>query len=67
MAKINPIQLQKHLKGIRYPAQKAALIHCAKEHGANETILAVLEKLESQTYETPAAVSQAISQIDALH
>jgi hypothetical protein len=31
MAKVNPIQLQKHLKGMDYPASKQDLINYAKQ------------------------------------
>ncbi len=31
MAKINPVQLQKHLKGVDYPANKQQLIEHAQQ------------------------------------
>jgi hypothetical protein len=64
MAKVNPIQLQKHLKGINYPVRKADLIDCAKNEGADETVLSTLEQLPDQEYETPTEVSQAIGEIE---
>lgn len=63
MTKINPIQLQKHLKGVDYPASKEDLISHAKEQGADENAISVLEQLPDQEYESPTDVSQAVSDI----
>lgn len=45
MAKINPIELQKHLKGVHYPASKEDLIKNAKQQGADENALSMLKQL----------------------
>lgn len=63
MAKANPIQLQKHLKGIDYPVSKENLISHAKQHGADDNALSVFEQLPNDEYETPADVSKAIGNI----
>ncbi len=39
MAKVNPIQLQKHLKGVDYPANREDLINQAKQQGAEVSAL----------------------------
>ena len=59
MAHANPIQIQKYLKGVDYPASKAALIKNAKKMGADESICASLEQLPDQDFQTPADVSEA--------
>jgi Protein of unknown function (DUF2795) len=64
MAKANPIQLQKHLKGIQYPASKDELVAHAKEHGADENALSVFEQLPEQDYDTPTDVSKAIGELE---
>jgi hypothetical protein len=64
MAKINPIQLQKHLKGVDYPANKEELIEHAKQNGADENAIAVLEELPDQEYETPTDVSAAVGEAE---
>jgi hypothetical protein len=64
MAKVNPIQLQKYLKGTSYPASKDDLLKQAKEHKADEKMYALLERLPDQQFENPAAVSKAVGQID---
>jgi hypothetical protein len=62
--KINPIQLQKHLKGVDYPANKQDLIKKAQENGADENIVAALEQLSNESFQTPADVNEALSKND---
>ncbi len=64
MAKVNPIQLQKYLKGMNYPASKEELVKHAEQQGADENVRSVLEQLPEQEYGTPADVSQAVGQIE---
>ncbi|WP_341529721.1 DUF2795 domain-containing protein [Nostoc sp. UHCC 0302] len=64
MARINPVQLQKHLKGIDYPASKQELIVHAQQHGADENAISALESLPEDQYETPTDVSRAISETE---
>ncbi len=61
MAKINPIKLQKHLKGIDYPANKEKLIKHAQQHGADEQAISVLEQLPDEEFASPTKVSKAVS------
>ncbi len=58
---VNPIQLQKSLKGIAYPASKARLVQHAQQHGADENILSALKDLPDEKFHGPNAVSQAVS------
>lgn len=64
MATVNPIQLQKYLKGVDYPASKEDLVKKAKQEGADERVCSVLERLPDQQYQTPADVSQAVGDIE---
>ena len=63
MAKVNPIQLQKHLKGMNYPASKEALMEHAKKHGADDNVNSVLAQIPDEEYETPAEVSKAVGDV----
>lgn len=63
MPHINPIQIQKFLKGVDYPASKAVLIENAKNMGADENVCASLEQLPDEDFQTPADVSQAFGQL----
>lgn len=64
MASVNPIQLQKHLKGIDYPVNKENLIKHAEGHGADENVLSVLNQLPDEKFETPADVNKAVGKVD---
>jgi predicted outer membrane protein len=63
MAHINPIQVQKFLKGVDYPASKAALLEKAKSMGADENVCSSLEQLPDEEFQTPADVSQAFGRL----
>lgn len=64
MATVNPIQVQKFLKGMEYPASKQDVIDHAKQQGADENVCSTLEQMPNQEFETPADVSKAIGEID---
>ena len=59
MAHANPIQIQKYLKGVDYPATREQLVENARKLGADENICASLEQLPDEDFQTPADVSQA--------
>jgi hypothetical protein len=61
---VNPIQIQKFLKGVDYPASKEDLLANAERNGADEDVRATLAQLPDEEYETPADVSQALGKID---
>ncbi|WP_055481756.1 DUF2795 domain-containing protein [Sphaerimonospora mesophila] len=58
----NPIQLQKHLKGVDYPAGKSDLIQTARDHGADDNVINALERLPDRQYDGPNAVSKAVTE-----
>ena len=62
--KVNPIQVQKFLCGMDYPADKQALVDTAREQGADERVMNALEQLPDGNYETPADVSKGIRQVN---
>ncbi|MBE9111514.1 DUF2795 domain-containing protein [Nodosilinea sp. LEGE 07298] len=64
MAAVNPIQVQKFLKGINYPASKQDVVEHAKQQGADENVCSTLEQMPDQEFETPADVSKAIGEIE---
>ena len=61
---VNPIQLQKHLSGVDYPAGKQDLIDTAREQGADEEALSTLERLPDREYDGPNAVSAEVGKLD---
>ncbi|KZB84783.1 DUF2795 domain-containing protein [Amycolatopsis regifaucium] len=60
MSKPNPIEVQKHLSGVDYPAKRDDLVRTAERNGAGEDILAALRELPDRTYEGPSGVSEEI-------
>lgn len=64
MAKVNPIDVQKHLKGIDYPVTKEDLLKHAKKNGADETLMSLLQELPEDQYEKPTDVNKAIGQVE---
>lgn len=63
MAHVNPVQVQKFLKGVDYPASKAQLIEKATSMGADDNVRASLEQLPDEEFDTPADVSQAFGRL----
>ncbi|MFT2708074.1 MULTISPECIES: DUF2795 domain-containing protein [Clavibacter] len=58
---INPIELQKHLSGLDYPASKDAIVKKAEESGADSDALDALRKIEDKEYDAPTAINSAVS------
>ena len=54
---VNPIEIQKHLKGVDYPASKDSLIDLARDNQAPDEVVDELEDgLDEEEYESPAEV-----------
>jgi hypothetical protein len=64
MAKVNPIQVQKFLGGMNYPAKKDEIVDHAKSKGADKNVMDTLNQLPDEDFQTPADVSKAIGQIE---
>lgn len=62
MATINPIQLQKHLKGAQYPLGRDDLVSLAQGNGADENALEALRAIPDRQYDGPNAVSHELSE-----
>ena len=62
-AKANPIEVQKFLEGVGYPAGKQALVQEAKRQGASDEVRSTLERLPDEQFETPTDVSEAIGKL----
>jgi hypothetical protein len=59
----HPIQIQKFLGGIDYPATRETLISRAKESGADSNVLDALQNIPDKEYDSPTAVSSAVSDV----
>jgi hypothetical protein len=58
---VNPIELQKHLGGVDYPASRDDLVSAAEKNGAGYEVLDALKSLPEQDFDAPTAVTQAVS------
>ncbi len=59
----NPIQLQKFLSGVDYPAKKAEIIAHAREHGADKRVLDTLKQLPGNDFNSPNDISEAFGKL----
>ncbi|WP_299952170.1 DUF2795 domain-containing protein [uncultured Modestobacter sp.] len=57
---VSPIDIQKALSGIDYPAKKDDVVAHAESHGGSDDVLEALKGIDDQEYDTPAAVSKAV-------
>ncbi|WP_323958716.1 DUF2795 domain-containing protein [Arthrobacter sp. JZ12] len=57
----SPIDIQKALGGISYPASREDLVNNAENSGADDSVLEALRNIPDQEYESPADVSKAVS------
>ena len=64
MAKVNPIQAQKFLSGLDYPASKQQIVDHAQNQGADENVRSALEQIPDREYNGPNAVSAELGNID---
>ncbi len=63
--KINPIQLQKHLKGVNYPASKQDILTKAEQNGGlDDNVRSILQALPEQEYKRPTDVTSAVKGMD---
>jgi hypothetical protein len=56
-----PIELQKYLKGVGYPASKSDLLDAAKSNGAPDDVLSALQSASEDNFDAPTDVSSALS------
>ncbi|HYX94127.1 MAG TPA: DUF2795 domain-containing protein [Geodermatophilus sp.] len=55
---VSPIDIQKALKGMDYPATKDQILEHAK--GSDKDVLEALQKIDDREYEGPSGVSAAV-------
>ncbi|GAB3532299.1 hypothetical protein GCM10027403_04330 [Arthrobacter tecti] len=57
----SPIDIQKALGGVDYPARKDDLISNAEQSGADDSVVSALRNLPDKEYDSPADISKAVS------
>ncbi len=60
----NPIQMQKFLGGVDYPAERDELVAHAQSKGADDAVVAQLKSMPDRSYDGPNAVSKAFASGD---
>nr|WP_240796723.1 DUF2795 domain-containing protein [Streptomyces sp. RFCAC02] len=60
MGKPNPIEVQKALKGIRYPADTSSLAEQARKNHADKDLVQRMENLKGRKFDGPNDVEKAI-------
>ncbi|MFD1829337.1 MULTISPECIES: DUF2795 domain-containing protein [Streptomyces] len=56
----NPIELQKALGGVDYPADRDSLVENARRKGAKEEVVKELSSLKKDRFDGPDDVSKAV-------
>ena len=59
----NPVDVQKFLEGVGYPARPGELVKEAKRQGASAEVRRTLERLPDKRFQTPTEVSEAIGNL----
>ncbi len=62
MPNVSPKEVEKHLKGVDYPAKKTDLIKKAQQEGANEQIIKALQQMPGEVFNKPTDVTRAIGE-----
>ena len=61
---VSPVEVEKFLKGVDYPASKEDLVsHAERQLQILPRVIEILKQLPDQTYDGPVAVSKAIGEI----
>lgn len=58
---VNPIEMQKSLSGVHYPASKKEIMDAAKKNKAAPEIREALSDLPEKKYDSPASVNKEVS------
>jgi hypothetical protein len=58
------IEVQRHLAGVAYPAEKDDLIEAARDNDAPDHIMEILDDLDERVFEGPVEVTKAITRSD---
>ncbi|MCW2577051.1 MAG: uncharacterized protein JWR28_210 [Modestobacter sp.] len=57
---VSPIDIQKALGGMDYPATKEQIVKHAQEHGGSDEVVKALKGIDDREYEGPSGVSAAV-------
>ncbi len=63
MVRVSPAQVEKFIKGIKFPASKQQLIEQAEGNNANDDVLNILENVPDKQFNSPVDISKAIGKM----
>ncbi len=66
MATTNPIEVQKHLEGLYYPASKESILQYARVREVDRESFALLEQLPDKEYYRPEEITEAIDKLQRI-
>lgn len=59
----SPIDVQRSLKGIDFPASKDDILAQAKKGGADESVMGELEQIPDREYDSPTDISRELGKL----
>ncbi len=62
--RISPVQMQKHLKGVNYPASKGDLVARAQQNNASSEIVDKIRQLPADSFNGPKDVMRALGRTE---
>ena len=62
--RISPVQMQKHLKGVNYPASKGDLVAKAEQNNASSEIVDKIRALPADSFNGPKDVMRALGRAE---
>jgi hypothetical protein len=57
---VSPIDIQKALGGIDYPATKQDIVKHAQDHGGGNDVIEALQGIDDREYDGPSGVSESV-------
>lgn len=62
--RISPVQMQKHLKGVNYPASKGDLVARAQQNNASSEMVDKIRALPGDSFNGPKDVMRALGRTE---
>jgi hypothetical protein len=58
---VNPIEVQKHLKGVDYPASRDDIVSAARSNDAPDDVVSALESMRDDRFDGPDDVMRSLA------
>jgi hypothetical protein len=57
---VSPIDIQKALGGVDYPASKEDIVKHAQDNGGSDEVIEALKGIDDREYDGPSGVSESV-------